>query len=110
GIPVAVVRGLGELVLPPDDHGPGAAALIRPEETDLFGWGAADAVRVAIRRDAAGAADGFPAPAEPVGSLVDDAMRQTDPAAIDLRPSGPRRWQVVPAAGAAPADAAWEAG
>jgi coenzyme F420-0:L-glutamate ligase/coenzyme F420-1:gamma-L-glutamate ligase len=39
-IPVAVVRGLGELVT--DAAGPGAAALIRPAEEDMFRLGAAD--------------------------------------------------------------------
>jgi coenzyme F420-0:L-glutamate ligase/coenzyme F420-1:gamma-L-glutamate ligase len=39
-IPVAIVRGLGELVTGAD--GPGAAALIRPAEEDMFRLGAAD--------------------------------------------------------------------
>ena len=39
-IPVAVVRGLGELVS--DADGPGAAALIRPAAEDMFRLGAAD--------------------------------------------------------------------
>ncbi|WP_210650440.1 coenzyme F420-0:L-glutamate ligase [Nocardioides sp. SYSU D00065] len=42
--PVAVVRGRGDLVLPPGDDGPGAAALVRPDGGDLFGWGAREAV------------------------------------------------------------------
>jgi coenzyme F420-0:L-glutamate ligase/coenzyme F420-1:gamma-L-glutamate ligase len=40
GIPVAVVRGLTGLVT--DEAGPGAAALIRPAEEDMFRLGAAD--------------------------------------------------------------------
>lgn len=40
GIPVAIVRGLADLVT--DDAGPGAAALIRPAEEDMFRLGAAD--------------------------------------------------------------------
>jgi coenzyme F420-0:L-glutamate ligase/coenzyme F420-1:gamma-L-glutamate ligase len=40
GVPVAVVRGLGDLVT--DNAGPGAAALIRPAEEDMFRLGAAD--------------------------------------------------------------------
>jgi coenzyme F420-0:L-glutamate ligase / coenzyme F420-1:gamma-L-glutamate ligase len=40
GVPVAVVRGLRELVT--DAAGPGAAALIRPAEEDMFRLGAAD--------------------------------------------------------------------
>ena len=39
-IPVAVVRGLGELVS--DADGPGAAALIRPADEDMFRLGSAD--------------------------------------------------------------------
>ncbi len=34
--PVAVVSGLGRHVLPPDDDGPGAAALLRPASEDFF--------------------------------------------------------------------------
>ncbi|MBS1870359.1 MAG: coenzyme F420-0:L-glutamate ligase [Actinobacteria bacterium] len=34
--PVVVVRGLERHVLPPDDDGPGAAALVRPASEDLF--------------------------------------------------------------------------
>ena len=40
GIPVAVVRGLPDLVT--DSAGPGAAAIIRPAEEDMFRLGAAD--------------------------------------------------------------------
>jgi coenzyme F420-0:L-glutamate ligase/coenzyme F420-1:gamma-L-glutamate ligase len=42
--PFAVVRGRADLVLPPDDDGPGAATLVRPEGADLFGYGAREAV------------------------------------------------------------------
>jgi coenzyme F420-0:L-glutamate ligase/coenzyme F420-1:gamma-L-glutamate ligase len=40
GVPVAVVRGLADLVTEPD--GPGARALIRPAEEDMFRYGSAD--------------------------------------------------------------------
>ena len=40
GVPVAIVRGLSDLVT--DAAGPGAAALIRPAEDDMFRLGAAD--------------------------------------------------------------------
>jgi coenzyme F420-0:L-glutamate ligase/coenzyme F420-1:gamma-L-glutamate ligase len=40
GIPVAVVRGLSDLVT--DAAGPGAAAIIRPAQEDMFRLGAAD--------------------------------------------------------------------
>jgi coenzyme F420-0:L-glutamate ligase / coenzyme F420-1:gamma-L-glutamate ligase len=42
-VPVAIVRGLAELVTPAD--GPGAAALIRPAADDMFRLGAADVLR-----------------------------------------------------------------
>jgi coenzyme F420-0:L-glutamate ligase / coenzyme F420-1:gamma-L-glutamate ligase len=42
GVPVAIVRGLSDLVT--DNAGPGAAALIRPAEEDMFRLGAADVV------------------------------------------------------------------
>ena len=40
GVPVAIVRGLADLVT--DAAGPGAAALIRPAEDDMFRLGAGD--------------------------------------------------------------------
>jgi coenzyme F420-0:L-glutamate ligase/coenzyme F420-1:gamma-L-glutamate ligase len=52
GQPVAVLRGLSDLVLPPGDHGLGAAELVRPSELDLFGLGAREAaVTAALRSD-----------------------------------------------------------
>ncbi len=56
GRPVAVLRGRADLVLGAGEHGPGAAALVRPEGGDLFGWGSREAVVRAVRahrRDAA---------------------------------------------------------
>ena len=41
GVPVALVRGLGALVS--EDPGPGARALLRPSEDDLFALGTAEA-------------------------------------------------------------------
>ncbi|MGI9007728.1 MAG: coenzyme F420-0:L-glutamate ligase [Streptosporangiaceae bacterium] len=41
-VPVAVVRGLADLVTGPDEDGPGAAALVRPAAEDMFRLGAAD--------------------------------------------------------------------
>ena len=49
--PAAVVRGLSGLVLPPGQHGPGAAALVRPEADDMFGLGAREAVLSALHAD-----------------------------------------------------------
>jgi coenzyme F420-0:L-glutamate ligase / coenzyme F420-1:gamma-L-glutamate ligase len=42
--PFAVVRGRADLVLPPGEHGTGAAGLVRPDGADLFGYGAREAV------------------------------------------------------------------
>lgn len=44
GRPVAVLRGRSDLVLAPGDHGPGAAALVRDDTHDMFGYGAREAV------------------------------------------------------------------
>lgn len=49
--PVAVVRGRADLVLPPGEDGPGAAALVRAEGSDMFGWGAREAVVRALAGD-----------------------------------------------------------
>lgn len=51
--PFAVVRGRPDLVLPPDDDGPGAAGLLRPEGDDLFGLGSRQAVLAALGRSEA---------------------------------------------------------
>lgn len=63
--PFAVLRGRSDLVLPAGEDGGGAAALVRGEGGDLFGFGAREAV---LRAVAAAAADrrvfGGPAPAQ----------------------------------------------
>lgn len=51
GSPAAVLRGLDRLVLPPGEHGPGAAALVRPEAHDMFGLGSREAVMHALLRE-----------------------------------------------------------
>ena len=62
GRPVTVVRGLGHRVLPSGDHGPGAPALIRRRDEDMFALGAREAVIAAVRgRDG----DCFGTPAQP---------------------------------------------
>ena len=45
--PIAIIRGLDQALLL-DEDGPGAAALIREEDGDLFGLGARDAVLAAL--------------------------------------------------------------
>lgn len=51
GRPFAIVRGRADLVLPLDDDGAGAAALVRPDGADLFGYGAREAVLRALLGD-----------------------------------------------------------
>ncbi len=51
--PFAVVRGRPDLVHPAGEDGTGAAALIRPEGADLFGYGAREAVVAALAGDPA---------------------------------------------------------
>jgi dehydro coenzyme F420 reductase / coenzyme F420-0:L-glutamate ligase / coenzyme F420-1:gamma-L-glutamate ligase len=46
--PFAVLSGRADLVLGPDDPGPGARALVRPESDDWFGHGAREAVTRAL--------------------------------------------------------------
>src|SRR5215472_975495 len=57
-VPVAIVRGLAELVT--SDPGPGAAALIRPADEDMFRLGAADVLgeRRTVREFSADPVDG----------------------------------------------------
>ena len=110
GVPVAVVRGLADRVLPAGQDGPGADALIRPADADLFGWGAADAVRMAIRRDADDAADGFPQPVDAATALIDDASAAADQTAVKVLAAGPDRWRLVAVTDADRELAAWEAG
>lgn len=76
GVPVAVVRGMAQRVLPPGEHGPGAAALVRGRSGDLFPLGSRDVLfaRRTVRQfasapvdhaalaRAAAAAAGAPAP------------------------------------------------
>lgn len=93
--PAAVVRGLERLVLPAGEHGPGAAALVRPEEQDMFGLGSREAVMTALAR---GDRRGFGSPASP-GELVsalcelvpDAAVTTSGPDRVEVRLPGPDR-------------------
>ncbi|WP_082748079.1 coenzyme F420-0:L-glutamate ligase [Nocardioides jensenii] len=76
--PFAVISGRPDLVLPPGEDGPGAAALIREDGEDLFGFGSREAVLNAL----AGTGHdvfGSPAPADDfataVGAVLHDAGR-----------------------------------
>lgn len=126
--PAAVVRGLGHLVLPRGEHGPGAAALVRGEAQDMFGLGSREAVlQAAVRRDGRGFGD--PAAAEDLGAALGGAL-PASAASIGVEPdsvvvtlaagAGPRRlgaleerasaiafahgWHVVPHAASGPRD------
>lgn len=75
GRPFAVVRGRADLVLPPAEHGPGATALVRPEDGDLFGYGAREAVVRALRGDPADrGAFGAPAAAAELAATITDVL------------------------------------
>ena len=69
--PFALVRGRSDLVLPAGDDGPGAAALVRVEGEDLFGYGAREAVLRALAGHPADRAPfGAPAATEEVVDAV----------------------------------------
>jgi coenzyme F420-0:L-glutamate ligase / coenzyme F420-1:gamma-L-glutamate ligase len=74
GIPVAVLRGLADLVLPPGEDGDGARALIRDAESDLFSLGTREAARAAVldRQPPSGPAAG------PVDALAAEATAGAD--------------------------------
>jgi coenzyme F420-0:L-glutamate ligase/coenzyme F420-1:gamma-L-glutamate ligase len=71
GRPFALVRGRADLVLPVGEDGPGAAALVRGEGEDLFGYGAREAVVRALAGSPADRAPfGAPATVEEVAAAV----------------------------------------
>jgi coenzyme F420-0:L-glutamate ligase/coenzyme F420-1:gamma-L-glutamate ligase len=92
GRPFAVVRGRPDLVLPAGQHGPGAAALVRPDGADLFGYGAREAVLRALRGDPQDQpAFGAPASADDLtaalhAALGEDAEVRTEPGQHDGSP------------------------
>ena len=111
GDPSAWCAGSADRVLPAGEHGPGARALVRPREQDMFALGAREAVLAAVRgRDA----DCFGAPASteemlaalescglagsPVGASV-QVVLPADARDQVARPSG-SGWWPTPTAGA----------
>jgi coenzyme F420-0:L-glutamate ligase/coenzyme F420-1:gamma-L-glutamate ligase len=70
GTPVAVVRGLGALVLDGAEDGPGASVLVRDEAGDMFGLGAREAVLAAVRGQGHGRGFGAPAPPDVVLAVL----------------------------------------
>jgi len=113
GRPFAVVRGRSDLVLPPGEDGLGAAALVRVEGADLFGYGAREAVVRAVGRAPADAAPfGAPASAEELAEALRRCgitVTEADPDGSTLTCAGARDeavavlafahgWTVAPAA------------
>jgi coenzyme F420-0:L-glutamate ligase / coenzyme F420-1:gamma-L-glutamate ligase len=78
--PAAVVRGMSSLVLPPGQHGPGAAALVRDERQDMFGLGAREAVLSALHGDDA---RGFGSACSPLELVVQ--LSALGEQAVDVR-------------------------
>ncbi len=75
GRPFAVVRGRGDLVLRADEDGPGAAALVRAEGADLFGYGAREAVIRALKGDPGDRTPfGAPAAADELAAAIVDTV------------------------------------
>jgi coenzyme F420-0:L-glutamate ligase / coenzyme F420-1:gamma-L-glutamate ligase len=73
--PLAVVRGRADLVLPPGEHGPGAASLVRADGADLFGYGAREAVVRALQaRPADRRPFGAPAAADELATAIRDVI------------------------------------
>ncbi len=73
--PFALVRGRADLVLPSDDDGEGASALVRPPAGDLFGFGAREAVVRALAGDPADrAVFGSPASPDELGRALTDVL------------------------------------
>jgi coenzyme F420-0:L-glutamate ligase/coenzyme F420-1:gamma-L-glutamate ligase len=79
GRPLVRVRGLAARVLPAGEHGPGARAVLRPAELDLFALGTRDAVVAAVAGDTP---EAFGPPALPA-EVVDALVRCGLPARVD---------------------------
>jgi coenzyme F420-0:L-glutamate ligase/coenzyme F420-1:gamma-L-glutamate ligase len=77
GRPFAVIRGRADLVLPAGDHGTGAAALVRADGADLFGFGSREAVVAALAgRDLA--VFGAPAEADDLARALREVTASAD--------------------------------
>lgn len=92
GRPFALVRGRADLVLPPDQDGSGAVALVRAEGGDLFGYGAREAVLRALAGDPSDRAPfGVPAQLEELGQalrrVAGDAEVRADGDGLSVAPA-----------------------
>ncbi|MFN8193592.1 MAG: coenzyme F420-0:L-glutamate ligase [Nocardioidaceae bacterium] len=86
GRPFARLRGRPDLVLPAGEPGPGAAALVREPASDMFGYGAREAVVRALAHDPADR-EGFGAAAS--GDDLAAALREVlGPDAVDVAGDG----------------------
>ncbi|GAA1527755.1 coenzyme F420-0:L-glutamate ligase [Kribbella lupini] len=72
GVPVAVLRGLSDVVLAVGEDGPGARALVRDAENDMFSLGTREAARAAVLERTAPGAPREVDPALWDGLLADD--------------------------------------
>lgn len=82
--PIAIVRGLGEHVLPPGEDGPGAQALIRPREDDLFALGTREAVMAVLTQTQLDCF-GSPATTEEVAAALAAVGLSSQPCEAGLR-------------------------
>ena len=77
GRPFRVLRGRPDRGLPRGEDGPGAAALLRPDGEDMFGYGAREAVLQALRGEGQ-RVFGDPATAADLAAALADLLRTTD--------------------------------
>ena len=95
GSPGCLVRGLDRFVLPAGVPDPGAAALVRPESTDMFGLGAREAVLAALGpSDSAAARRGFgaPAAAEELAGALRTVLGGLDVTGVELEQPPDGAW------------------
>ena len=91
GRPVAVLRGRPDLVLPAGEHGPGARALVRDDDSDMFGYGAREAVvRALVGAPGDQAPFGAPASYDDLAAALGQL-----PGVREVRPAGGRGGRAV---------------